>query len=308
MRVLVCGTNYGASYLRALSMNESGLWPAGILARSERSRALAARCGVPFYTSVEEVPRGAIDAACVAVSGDAGRAITAALLERGVHVLEEHPQGAADIAAHRRSRAVYHVNAHYSDIEIAAAFVATFRAMPSRALFVNVLTNPRALYSAIELLGRAVGSLQEVELEVLPPAPNAFFTIARAGALTIQVQNIFSPVDDGSSNWVSHNVTAGFDDGVLALTEAQGPLTWTPAPPSLPQLQAVGMALWNRPLWHVLAAPPPAYSDYVTAVRDRANRVALARFAEAVRTGVTPPEQSDAHLLGVSGLWEQLIR
>ena len=288
MRILLCGTNYGSAYLRVLR-------PAGILGRSERSRTLARQCGVPFYRSVDEAR--AIDAAVVAISGDAGREITNALLGRGVPVLAEHPQGTADILAHRQHRAVYHVNAHYSDIEAAAAFVSTFRAMPSRLLFVNVLTNPRALYSAIEVLGRAFGSLQDVQLEVLPPAPNAFFTIARAGVLTIQMQNVFSAVDDGTSNWVSHNITAGFEDGVLALAEAQGPLTWIPAPPSA----------WNQPLWHVLAAPPPVYAQYVMEGRDRANRVALARFAEEVRTGVTPPEQATEHLLGVSRVWEQLI-
>lgn len=302
VRVLLCGTNYGAAYLRVLR-------PAGILGRSERSRAMAAHCGVPFYRSVEEARD--VDAAVVAISGDAGREITAALLDRGVHVLAEHPQWFAEVAAHRRTArehgAVYHVNAHYSDIEAAAAFVATFRAMRSRVLFVNLLSNPRALYSAIELLGRAVGPLQGVELEVLPPAPGSFFTIARAGVLTIQVQNSFSPVDDGSGNWVSHNVTAGFEEGVLTLAEAQGPLTWMPAPPSVGQLQA-GAALWNRPLWQMLAAPPPALGDYVNGGRERANGIALARFAAEVHTGVTPPEQSDAHLLGVSAVWEQLVR
>jgi thiazolinyl imide reductase len=295
LRILLCGTNYGSAYLRVLR-------PAAILARSERSRALARQHGVPFYRSVAEARD--IDAAVVAISGDAGREITTALLERGVHVLAEHPQSADDVAAHRQHRAVYHVNAHYSDIEAAAAFVSTFRSMQSRVLFVNVLTNPRALYSAIELLGRAIGSLRDVRLEVLPPAPNAFFTLARSGTLTIQVQNVFSAVDDGSSNWVSHNITAGFEDGVLTLAEAQGPLTWIPAPPSLPQVSAA----WNRPMWHVLAAPPPAYSQYVTEGRDRANRIALARFAEEVRSGVTPPEQATEHLLGVSRVWEQLLR
>ena len=67
MRVLLCGTNYGSSYLQALHQNESGFVLAGIVARSERSRGMAAQCGVPFYTSVDEVPGDAVDAACVAV-------------------------------------------------------------------------------------------------------------------------------------------------------------------------------------------------------------------------------------------------
>jgi yersiniabactin synthetase, thiazolinyl reductase component len=294
MRILLCGTNYGSAYLRVLQ-------PAGILARSEQSRALATRLGVPFYRSVDEVRD--IDAAVVAISGDTGREITNALLGRGVHVLAEHPQGTDDVLAHRRHRAVYHVNAHYSDIDASAAFVSTFRSIRSRLLFVNVLTNPRALYSAIELLGRAFGPWQDVRLDVLPRTPDAFFTIARTGVLTIQTQNVFSAVDDGSANWVSHNITAGFEDGVLTLAEAQGPLTWMPAPPSVAHVSEA----WNRPMWHVLAAPPAAYGEHVTTGRDRANSIALARFAEEVRTGVTPPEQTTEHLVGVSRVWEQLV-
>lgn len=314
MRILLCGTNYGATYLRALHANESGLRLAAVLARSERSRALAAHAGAPFYTRIEDVPRDAIDAACVAISGDIGRAVTTALLERGVHVLAEHPQWRADVAAHRetarRNRAVYHVNGHYSDIDAAATFVATFRATAqrSRLLFVNVLTNLRALYSAIEIVGRAAGPLHGMTITRVPPAPPEFFTIFRSGLLTVHVQNATSAVDDGSSMWVSHNITAGFEDGVLTLTEAYGPVSWVPVPPSLPQLQSsAGGELWKRPLLRTLATPPPTFSDYVTWARDRANRIALERFAAEIRTGRTSPEQSDAHLLTVSEVWERML-
>jgi thiazolinyl imide reductase len=314
VRVLVCGTNYGSSYLRALYDNESGLRLAGVLARSERSRALAAQCGAPFFTAVDDVPRGAIDAAVVAISGESGNAIVTALLERGVHVLAEHPVYVAEVAAHRRTarahRAVYHVNAHYSDIDGAATFVAAFRAARerSRLLFVNVMTNPRALYSAIEIVARAVGSLRPL---TLARASADFFDLAWgtvAGVpLTLQKQTIVSEIDDGSSCWISHRITAGFDDGVLTLGEAPGPVEWIPALPSLRQLQSDGASYNARPLCRVLAAPPPTYADYVSWGRDRANRIALARFAAEVASGVTPPEQSDEHLLGVSELWEAML-
>lgn len=314
MRILLCGTNYGASYIRALHQNESGLRLAAIVARSDRSRTMAAQVGVPFYTSVGEVPRDALDAAIVAISGDTGRAMTAALLARGIHVLTEHPQWRADVASHRElaraNRAVYQVNAHYSDIDAAATFIATFRATAqrSRLLFVNVLTNPRALYSAIEILGRAAGPLHDMTFTRTPPGDGEFFSTARSRLLTVQMQTAVSEVDDGSSMWVSHNITAGFADGVLTLSEAQGPVTWIPAPPSVPELQsAAGNELWARPLWRVLATPPPTFGDYAVWSRDRANRIALARFAGEIRSGVTPPEQADAHLLTVSEVWEAVL-
>jgi yersiniabactin synthetase, thiazolinyl reductase component len=317
VRVLLCGTNYGSSYLRSLHGNEAGRL-AGILARSERSRELAAQCGVPFYTHVDEVPRDVVDAACVAIPGPDGHEVISALLNRGIHVLAEHPVYAEDVAAHRRearaNRAVYHVNAHYSDIEGAATFVLAFRAARerSRLLFVNMMTNPRALYSAIELVARALGPLSPFTLEHVPWDTGSFFHLARAivpGApLTFQLQRVSSAVDDGSANWVSHNLTAGFEDGVLSLGEAPGPVGWLPSPPSLPSLQAQqGAELWARPMWRLLASPPPTFGDYAGWARDRANRVALARFAAEIESGITPPEESDAHLLGVSELWQAML-
>jgi len=317
VRFLICGTNYGATYFRALYANENGMI-AGVLARSERSRALAAECGVPFYASVDDVPPDAIDAACVAIPGPDGHAVTSALLARGIHVLAEHPVYPAQVIEHRGTArehgAVYHVNAHYSDLEAAATFVSAFQATRQRSklLFVNVMTNTRALYSAIEIVGRAIGPLRPFTLEHVPLDAGSFFHLARAivpGApLTFQLQRISSAVDDGSANWVSHNITAGFDDGVLSLNEAFGPVAWMPSPPSLPRLQSPEAAeLWARPLWRVLVTPPATFSDYAGWSRDRANRIAIARFVAEIKTGMTPPEQSDDHLLGVTEFWQAMI-
>ncbi|MCU1350045.1 MAG: putative Siderophore-like synthase protein [Acidobacteria bacterium] len=317
LRVLLCGTNYGSAYLRALYGSETGLKLAGILARSERSRDLAAQCAVPFYTTLEDVPPDAIDAACVAIPAESGRVVTSALLARGIHVLAEHPVGVAEVIAHRATArqqgAVYHVNAHYSDLDAPATFIAAFHGARQRSplLFVNLQTNPRTLYSSLEMLGRCLGPLTATALEQLPPMPQSFFALAQlivnGVAVTIQMQRASSAVDDGSSNWVSHNLAAGFVEGMLAMPESQGPVTWMPAPPSQPQLQTTP-ELWARPLWRLLASPPPTFADFVNGGRDRANRLALARFAREIATHVTEPEQSDAHLLGVSALWEALLR
>jgi thiazolinyl reductase component of yersiniabactin synthetase len=316
MRVLLCGTVYGSAYLRALYGHESGLQLAGILARSERSRDLARQCAVPFYAAVDEVPAGAIDAAIVAISGDAGREIIAGLLARGVPVLAEHPIGTADLAAHRATArehgTVFHINAHYSDLDAPATFVAAFRGARARSplLFVHLLANPRTVYSAVEIVGRCLGRLEIQSVQVLAPMPAAFFAVTEAMVsgvpVTIQLQRASSDVDDGSSNWVSHNLTAGFHEAVLSMQEAQGPVIWMPSPPSLGELQAAP-ELWSRSLWRVLASPPPTFAEYVNGGRDRANRLALARFAREIATGTTEAEQSDEHLLGVSALWETVL-
>ena len=316
MRILLCGTVYGSAYLRALYGHESGLQLAGILARSERSRDLARQCAVPFYATVDEVPPGSIDAAIVAISGDAGRAIITALLARGVPVLAEHPIGVVDLTAHRAMArehgTIFHINAHYSDLDAPATFIAAFRGARARSplLFVHLLVNPRTLYSALEIVGRCLGSLHMESFDALPPRAESFFAVSQAiGSgvpLTIQFQRASSEIDDGSSNWVSHNITAGFAEATLSMAEAQGPVLWMPSPPSVAQLQATP-ELWSRALWRVLASPPPTFGEYVNGGRDRANRIALARFAREVTTRTTEPEQSDEHLLGVSASWEAVL-
>ena len=316
MRVLLCGTVYGSAYLRALYGQESGLQLAGILARSDRSRDLARQCAVPFFTAVDEVPDRAIDAAIVAISSEAGRAIIAALLGRGVPVLAEHPIGAADLTAFRalarEHGAAFHVNAHYSDLDAPATFIAAFRGARARSplLFLHLLANPRTLYSAVEIAGRCLGPMQLESLQALAPAPRSFFAgfeaFVNGVPITIQLQRASSEIDDGSSNWVSHNMSAGFGEAVLSMQEAQGPVLWMPAPPSVGQLQATP-ELWTRALWRVLASPPPTFSEYVNGGRDRANRIALARFARELATRVTEAEQSDEHLLGVSLVWEAVM-
>ncbi|MBK3558799.1 Gfo/Idh/MocA family oxidoreductase [Streptomyces sp. MBT56] len=95
MRVVVCGTRFGQVYAAALTRAPERFRLVGILARgSARSAALAEEYGVPLYDAVEQLPDD-VDAACVVVStavgGGRGAELAKELLERGIHVLQEHP-------------------------------------------------------------------------------------------------------------------------------------------------------------------------------------------------------------------------
>ncbi|MCZ9337922.1 Gfo/Idh/MocA family oxidoreductase, partial [Streptomyces sp. TRM76130] len=67
-----------------------------------RSVALAEEYGVPLYPSVDQLPED-VDIACVVVSssvgGGQGAELARQLLERGVHVLQEHPLHPTELAA-----------------------------------------------------------------------------------------------------------------------------------------------------------------------------------------------------------------
>ncbi|MYX22215.1 Gfo/Idh/MocA family oxidoreductase, partial [Streptomyces sp. SID8380] len=139
MRVLVCGTNFGRFYAEAVRARP-GFVLAGVLSRgSAASRALAERHGVPHHTEVGTLPDD-IDLACVAVgstiSGGEGTELALALLDRGVHVLQEHPVHLDEMTRclrlARRRGVHYRVNTHYPHVAPVRRFLAAARRLRER--------------------------------------------------------------------------------------------------------------------------------------------------------------------------------
>jgi thiazolinyl imide reductase len=313
MQILLCGTNYGSSYIEALWQHPSGLRLAGILSRgSARSRQLARSLAVPHYASLDGVPPGAVDAAVVAIGGG-GAELAHALLDRGIPVLAEHPIEPADLepllqkaAALRRA---FHLNSHFGDLETVAPFVHHCAELRRRTplFFLSAHFNPRTAYSLLDILGRCLGPLEpfSVGQPATPPAgaPAAFTALpaSLAGvAATLICQRFVSAHDDGSATLVGHQVMAGFGGGNLFLGEAFGPALWltrlgAAAPPSLP---------W----WSQLGPPAvPAAGPQSGQIRRRANVLALERFARQIAGGEVPPVQRPDHLLAVARLWRAVM-
>ncbi|MEA2601842.1 MAG: hypothetical protein QOF89_2834 [Acidobacteriota bacterium] len=319
LRALVCGTGYGSTYLQALWNHESRLRLTGLLARgSERSHALASQWDVPLWHSAGEIPEKAIDLACVAVGGPAGADLTLALLRRGIHVLAEHPVDpedlAASLAAAREHGAIYHVNSHYADLETVEPFLANAAACRRRSppLFITAATNPRALYSCIEIICRLLGTLKPYTFQTAGEETRGPLAAVKGTAggvpILVQCQRAVTREDDGSFLWASHQVKAGFAEGTLMLAETAGPVLWIPGSPSTAELASSdATARLACPAWNLLSGPPPATGDFLFRLRDRANRLALRRIAEQIRTGRAWPEQSPAHLLAVSRAWSAIL-
>jgi NAD-dependent oxidoreductase involved in siderophore biosynthesis len=170
------------------------------------------------------------------------------------------------------------------------------------------MSNPRALYSCVDLLARALGTLQPLEIrttalvEGLPLVP--LQGTAAGIPFLLQCHRLVSAVDDGSAAWTSHHVVIGFPEGHLLLGDNAGPVLWVAAPPPVHQL---GPAALAAPAWSPLSPPPPTFVEHFYGVRERANRLALARWADQIRTGRTYPEQGPEHLLEVSRVWRAIL-
>ena len=164
---LVCGTGYGRAYLRAIRALPHACGPVGILARgSERSRAVAAKEGLPLFRALDEVPPE-VDLACVAIPSTAHDLIPS-LLARGIDVLSDHPVSSAMLSrcldeAEGHGR-VFHVNGHFCRLDGPLAFVEACRTMArdAEAVFVDVLTSDRLLYAAFDVLTSAVGPVMSI--------------------------------------------------------------------------------------------------------------------------------------------------
>jgi thiazolinyl imide reductase len=309
MNVLVCGSNYGATYIRALAGSRDQLRLAGILSTgSARSLAYAQQAQVAHYTKLDEIADGSVDLACVAVPGEAGHKLTLALLARGIHVMCEHPVGpemvrkALTVAElHRR---VFQVNAHFADLLAPQAFYQGLRVAQNLgpALHYDLAVNLRTLYSALDLAGRAIGSLDD--FQVIPPALDAGTLFANVLLVNPKVrisllcQNFASAADDGSATLLNHRCGATFSHGNLLLAESNGPVLWFPSPVSMPVQQ-----------WRSYLPVDMAQLDslQLQQQRDQANRAAVLGMIGAINGQGRQAHQQPDYLLALAGLWERVL-
>ncbi|MCG8456617.1 MAG: Gfo/Idh/MocA family oxidoreductase [Holophagales bacterium] len=311
-RVLVCGAVYGSSYLRALSgAHGGGARVVGILGRGgPASRAHAQRMGVPCFSGVDQVPAGSVDAACVAVGGDAGIELAEALLERGLPVISEHPLRAESVASLQAAAAArgvpWHLNSHFADLPCIEPLITGCRQLAASGppLFVHATANPRTLFSLIDLLARALGPLGEPGWTTVPRVENARdFLGAVSGPLAgsaalISCQRTVSARDDGSATLVSHHLELAFPRGVLELADTHGPVLWRPN---------ASLEGADGPLWSTWPAGPPPSLTLVQAQRDGANLAAVELLLHQARGASPPAHQLSAHQLEVATAWEALV-
>jgi|SRR5215472_11938584 len=307
MDILVCGTNYGRIYFEAI--RRGGAYRlAGILARgSARSQRMAREYGVPLYRSVEELAPG-IDLACAAV-GASGYDVVLGLLERGIHVLCEHPpkssclQTALDTAASRGL--CFHINGHFAELKAAAAFISHCRreseiGPPS---FVHVTATDRSLYAALDILRRVIVSFAPFQFRVtsrLPP-----FTILqgllRGVPSTFQIQRSTGdrPFPDASLSYlVDHRIDVGFPSGILTLLSMNGPVVWNA------NLNCAADP--TQPLFTVVHEDRALTAERLHQQRIAANLGSIAAMVRNICERLRPFEQTPDYLLEVSGAWETL--
>jgi thiazolinyl reductase component of yersiniabactin synthetase len=308
LNILVCGTNYGRTYIEAIHLGGARYRLAGILARgSARSKQVARAYGVPLYLCIEGLARD-IDLACAAMGASAADVVLG-LLGRGIHVLSEHPQkpnqlqSALGAAASRGL--CFHVNGHFADLEAARAFISRYRqefaaACPS---FFHVTATERSLYAALDILRRVLPSFAPFQFHLtsrLPPfsvvqgllngVPAMFHLQGSAKGL---------PLPDGSPAYlIDHRIVAGFPSGILTLLSMNGPVVWNANPNCVTHPA--------QPLFTVAHEDRALTTELLCQKRVVANLAAISAVVKNMGERITPPQQEPDYLLEVSRAWETI--
>ena len=312
LRILVCGANYGRSYLQALR-GQPGFELAGILARgSSRSLSVAQSYKVPLWRTVADLPHS-VDLACVALPSKASDVVLD-LLRRRISVLCEHPQSpeflkrAFQIA--RSTGTKFHLNAHFGDLPAPQSFLHSCAQIlrRGRPALVSITAADRALFAALDILRRAFGSL---EFRGRSAESSGSFSVMRGSLahvpalFAIQRARVRAAVlaDADPSYLADMRLSVVFSSGILSLQSVAGPVVWNA------NYARSGKGVDQ--LWKVLSPNKPVNATALQRLRIAANAYATAALARSVDTGRSPAEQSRQHLLDVSRSWErvrQLLR
>ncbi|MEM8995676.1 MAG: Gfo/Idh/MocA family oxidoreductase [Acidobacteriota bacterium] len=315
-RVLLCGSNYGRTYLPAIEGSAGRFRCAGLFARgSERSRRLAASLDVPLYRRVGDLPAGAFEVAVVALPR-AASGVADELLRRGVHVLLEHPRRADDLrsahAAADTGGAAVHVNGHFTDLPAPRAFIDELarrrpggggRHSEGEVRHLEIVCQDRALYAALDILDAAL-PLDDLQIAAARPL-GEFRSLdlllgdpPTGGPLAVRL-DVQAPPDaaDGSPRYVVDvAITARLRGGSVTLQSLAGPAVWKVG---LAQAAPSDGALWRS------LSPAPSL-DELRRQRVEANLEALERLASAVETGRDDALVGRPRTLRVADAWGRI--
>jgi thiazolinyl imide reductase len=312
MRVLVCGSNYGRTYITALTRNPRKYQLAGVLAQgSLRSHEVAALHDVPLYCTTDELPDN-IHLACAAMNS-AAWPLVLQLIRRGIHVLCEHPyppgllKRAMNLA--QKQSVQFHLNGHFALLPAPRAFIRSCRRASVHNIpeFVEIMTTERALYATLDILMSAVGYQHPLRARVLSRSAKFVLLEGSLGkiplCLSVQVSGKRgrARLADGSPEYlVDQRLTIAFPTGVLTLLTTAGPVFWNRNP-------AQGLDS-EGPLWTVLFGQEPQTAAGVREQRIQANVEALNSIRRSILRHVIPEVQQHQHILPVSKAWELIGR
>ena len=304
--MLVCGVNYGLTYLQAARLNPDRYQVAGILSRgSVRSLAVSEEFDLPLYRDPLQIPDD-FDIASVAV-GSRSPEVMLGLMDRGINILAEHPQREGPLREALRKAGdlglALHVNPHFSDLDAPAAFIETCcrNSQRERPVMLQVMAADRALWGVLDLLYQSLGSLSSIRFQEIR-IDNGFMLLQGTlapGVLEIRLQSALRRggfIPDGSQEYLLDlRAAAVFPSGALSMLSVAGPVVWNN---NLSGIDSPSQTLSEFPCRGTQTA-----ADF-SRERTAANLYALDRLVSEIEDGVKSPNQSPDALIEIAKTWE----
>lgn len=341
-KVLICGTAYGQVYLSAFLMSSPQFKLAGILGKgSLRTQVFAKEFGVPFYTSVSEMSEE-IDIACVAIrstiAGGEGTFITKELLNRGIHVIQEHPLHAREIqeckALARSKGVIFHVNSHYINVDPIMTFIDYVRRMRKmqEPFYIEASAAPQTTFSLMDIIGQALEGLNPfVYTQPMKPEKNIMDASSTKLIPFLSIQGVLKgiPIIFTIQNYIDskqfdnhylhmHRISIGNETGNITLLNTHGPLIWSGSfsideekykEENSFRNRKTAFGGYNEPT-AVLFTPEKAPSLVEISRKHWPKAVlrALTKMKNEIETRETAVGQSENYLVSLSEAWLELTK
>ncbi|MGR3622359.1 Gfo/Idh/MocA family oxidoreductase [Pseudophaeobacter sp.] len=334
-KAVVCGSKFGRIYLAAFSQPGCPFELAGLVGQgSARTQICAETYGLPLYNDPEDVPDD-IEIACVVVgsgpNGGHGAEIAQRFMERGIHVVQEHPLLPQELQSCFRvanaKSVVYLPNTHYVNLAPIQCFVgaAIQLAEAGQVSFVDASCSIQVAYALFDVLGQALGGVTPNAFAPKLEWPEAVTSRSAqsntyesiAGVLagvpfSLRVQNELNGEDPDNFSHHLMRITLGGKGGTLNLFDTHGPVVWNSRlhlPPSAHRLAVIGEAPeayldlpTHEPLWQ---DGSQSHRDVLTELWPQGVCNVLQQLEEKIVIQHAPLADAQYHL-SVCKLWQQV--
>lgn len=241
LRTIVCGSTFGQFYLEALKLQENEFEVVGLLAKgSERSKKCASNYNVKLYSEVDELPDD-IDLACVvlrsSVLGGCGTDLTIKLMERGIHVIQEHPLHPKDLEKcyrlAKKNNVFFQTGNLYANLPEVKKFIECAKAVNQiqKPAYINAAFAAQVSYPAVEILMYAMPSIRDWEVHCVNKDSGPFHILTGllgSTPVTLEIHNEVYPKDPDNHMYLLHNIVIVYECGRLTLEDTFGPTLWNP--------------------------------------------------------------------------------
>lgn len=323
IRTVVFGSTFGQFYLEALnSLSDEFEIKALIAGGSERSRKCAEAYGIPLLNHISEIDPEEVDLACMVlrsgVMGGKGTEFALYCMEKGIHVIQEHPIHHNDLAICLRAAKLNNVHFITGNLYVHLPAFKRFAAVAK-----HLFETSKVVYLDIALATQVSFPLVQMMIDFLPnPRPLRIHHVLKDSGpfqvltgewggipLTIRAHNEVNPNDPDNHQHLLHTISVGCSGGTLSLTDTHGPVVWKtqlhiPHDELLKNVSAENQ-LSEKSTRTLGPDYPPAYQEILQKQWPRAIGKDLQMMKNLI-TGAQSPEQR-AHLeLLCTRLWHEL--